>query len=64
MNIFDSRNQKRVVKFQQAFTIFNNFGNSAKVAGLGPATGRPESCNLIKKRLWHRCFPVNFENFF
>ena len=26
-----------------------------KVAGLRPAT-------LLKKRLWHRCFPVNFVN--
>ena len=28
-----------------------------KVAGLNPAT-------LLKKRLWHRCFPVNFAKFF
>ena len=27
-----------------------------KVAGLSPAT-------LLKKRLWHRCFPVNFVKF-
>ena len=27
-----------------------------KVAGLRPAT-------LLKKRLWHRCFPVNFPKF-
>ena len=27
-----------------------------KVASLGPAT-------LLKKRLWHRCFPVNFSKF-
>ena len=27
-----------------------------KVVGLGPAT-------LLKKRLWHRCFPVNFVKF-
>ena len=27
-----------------------------KVAGLRPAT-------LLKKRLWHRCLPVNFEKF-
>ena len=27
-----------------------------KVAGLGPAT-------LLKKRLWHRCFPMNFAKF-
>ena len=27
-----------------------------KVAGLTPIT-------LLKKTLWHRCFPVNFENF-
>ena len=24
---------------------------------------RPEACNFIKKRLWHRCFPVNFVKF-
>ena len=30
--------------------FFNN------VAGLRPAT-------LLKKRLWHRCFPVNFKKF-
>ena len=23
----------------------------------------PEACNFIKKRLWHRCFPVNFAKF-
>ena len=27
-----------------------------KVSGLRPAT-------LLKKRLWHRCFPVNFAKF-
>ena len=27
-----------------------------KVAGLRPAT-------LLKRRLWHRCFPVNFTKF-
>ena len=27
-----------------------------KVAGLRPAT-------LLKKRLWHRCFPANFAKF-
>ena len=27
-----------------------------KVAGVKPAT-------LLKKRLWHRCFPVNFAKF-
>ena len=27
-----------------------------KVAGLRPAT-------LLKKRLWHKCFPVNFVKF-
>ena len=24
---------------------------------------RAQACNLLKKRLWHRCFPVNFEKF-
>ena len=23
----------------------------------------PQACNFIKKRLWHRCFPVNFAKF-
>ena len=29
-----------------------------KVGGLSP-----EACKFIKKRLWHRCFPVNFAKF-
>ena len=33
-----------------------------KVAGLRPATIF-RSANLFKKRLWHRCFPVNFLKF-
>ena len=24
---------------------------------------KSEACNFIKKRLWHRCFPVNFAEF-
>ena len=31
----------------------NVLGNFSKFTGLRPAT-------LLKKRLWHRCFPVNF----
>ena len=27
-----------------------------KVAGL-----KPQACSFIKKRLWHRCFSMNFE---
>ena len=27
-------------------------------------TGRLRDCNFIKKRLWHRCFPVKFPKFF
>ena len=23
----------------------------------------PPACDFIKKRLWHRCFPVNFAKF-
>ena len=47
--------------------VFRNFGKFTgkhlcqsvffnKVAGLGPAT-------LLKKRFWHRCFPVNVAKF-
>ena len=37
-------------KYQCQCLLFNNFN---KVADLRPAI-------LFKKRLWHRCFPVNF----
>ena len=41
-------------KFTGKHTCESLFFN--KVAGLRPAT-------LLKKRLWHRCFLVNFANF-
>ena len=40
-----------------------------KVAGLTPGTGDSgtggflKPATLLKKRLWHRCFPVNFAKF-
>ena len=36
--------------------LFQSLFFFTKVADLRPAT-------LFKKRLWHRCFPVNFEKF-
>ena len=33
----------------------------ARVSFLIKLQARPST--LLKKRLWHRCFPVNFENF-
>ena len=41
-------------KFTGTYLCQSLFFN--KVAGLRPAT-------LLKKRLWHRCFPVNFAKF-
>ena len=41
---------KSTEKHQRQCLFFN------KVAGLRPAT-------LLKKRLWHSCFPVNFAKF-
>ena len=35
------------------------FGNFAKFTG----KRSPRPATLFKKRLWHRCFPVNFEKF-
>ena len=29
----------------------------------GSTSARLKACNFIKKRLWHRCFPVNFAKF-
>ena len=58
---------KNVTKFTGKHLCQNLFFNKAagylcqslffnKIAGLTPAT-------LLKKRLWHRCFPVNFVKF-
>ena len=45
---------RNLVKFTKKYLCKSLFFN--KVAGLRPAT-------LLKKRLWHRCFLVNFEKF-
>ena len=45
---------KNFAKFTGKYLSQSLFLN--KVAGLRPAT-------LLKKRLWHRCFPVNFAKF-
>ena len=45
---------RNFVKFTGKHLCQSLFFN--KVAGLRPAT-------LLKKRLWHRCFPVNFAKF-
>ena len=45
------RNFVKIIGKHLSQSLFFN-----KVAGLGPAT-------LFKKRLWHRCFPVNFAKF-
>ena len=47
-------NLRKFAKFTTKYLWQSLFFN--KVAGLRPAT-------LLKKRLWHRCFPVNFEKF-
>ena len=45
---------RNYAKFTGKYLCQNLFIN--KVTGLRPAT-------LLKKRLWHRCFPVNFVKF-
>ena len=35
---------------------------SARVSFLIKNLG-PHACNLLRKRLWHRCLPVNFAKF-
>ena len=45
---------RNIAKFTGKHLCQSLFFN--KVAGLRPAT-------LLKKRLWHRCFPVNFAIF-
>ena len=47
--------KERVLKIFVKFTEKHLFQSLSfnKVAGLRPVT-------LLKKRLWHRCFPVNF----
>ena len=45
---------RNFAKFTEKHLCHSLFFN--KVAGLRPAT-------LLKKRLWYRCFPVNFAKF-
>ena len=45
---------KNFTTFTETYMCLSFFFN--KVAGLRPAT-------LLKKKLWHRCFPVNFVKF-
>ena len=45
---------KNLTKFTEKYLCWSLYFN--KVVGLTPAT-------LLKKRLQHRCFPVNFANF-
>ena len=45
------RNFTKFIRKHLCLSLFFN-----KVAGLRPAA-------LLKKRLWHRCFPVNFVTF-
>ena len=49
------RNFAKLTGKQPCQSLFFN-----KVAGLRPA---PQASNFIKKRLWHRCFAVNFAKF-
>ena len=35
----------------------------ARISSLIKLQARNSTCNFIKKRLWHRCFPVNFVKF-
>ena len=54
------RLHKRYYRQKQPPAVFFKRGllkNFLKVAGLRPAI-------LLKKKLWHRCCPVNFANFF
>ena len=46
---------RNFTKFTRKYLCQTLFFN--KVAGMRPAT-------LLKKRLWHRCFSVNFDRFF
>ena len=51
---FKKRYSKNLAKFTGKHLCQSLFSN--KVVGLKPAT-------LLKKRIWHRCFPVNFAKF-
>ena len=37
--------------------------NFTKLTGKHLCQSLFEACNFIQKRLWHRCFPVNFAKF-
>ena len=49
---------------QRFFMKKGVLGNFTKFTSKTPVPAPvSETCNFIKKRLWHRCFPVNFVKF-
>ena len=53
-DILQNRSSKKFRKFHRKTAVLESLFN--KVAGL-------KTCNFIKKRLQHRCFPAKFEKF-
>ena len=45
------------------FTLFSNFGSSRSEARKGALRNFARPAALLKKRLWHRCFLLNFAKF-
>ena len=62
-SIFRSHHQRCYIKIG----VLKNFAkftgkHCARVSFLIKSCS-PQACNFIEKRLWHMCFPVNFEKF-
>ena len=50
-------------KLLQKDLFFGFWQESDSVMSFFTLKIRPKACNFIKKKLWHRCFPVNFAEF-
>ena len=50
-------------KLLQKALFFGFWQESDSVMSFFTLKIRPKACNFIKKKLWHRCFPVNFAEF-
>ena len=60
-HILDRSSHQRCSGRKDALRNFAKFTGKHLCQGL--FMSGPKACNFIKKRLWHKCFPLNFAKF-
>ena len=57
------KQSSRGVLFKKVFLEISPNSQENTYASVSFLIKLPACCNFLKKRLWHRCFPVNFVKF-